>query len=236
MALTRVADGTSQQLASGVSGTPGLPAGLAENDLLIYGLSSIDNVGVTGADAGWVLVGGRNNGGSHRHEIWAKRAGASESTPTFVRSGGGTGINRLAAYRGFPTTGAILDHIDGPVQFDSGGASVTTATHPAIDPAGLYAFMLAFTSYGINASNAGVYSGSNPTYTNRWVNQGTTAQAGLCMEDGENTDGANIEQRTKTVSSAPIIVQVIGLRDAALGAEPEAAPIRRLPLFKGSRV
>jgi hypothetical protein len=216
MALTRVADGTAQQLTSGTSGTPGLPAGLAQDDILIYGLSSVDNVGVTSAPGGWILITGRNNGGSHRHEVWAKRAGSSESTPTFVRSGGGTGLNRLTAYRGANSSDALADLFEAPVGSDTGGASSTTATHPAIDIVAGYAFFITFTSYGSNISNGTVFAGSNPTYTNRWNNAGTTALCGQVMEDGENTDGSNVAQRTKSVSNALNIVQVVALREQAV--------------------
>lgn len=223
MAVTNVGYGTAQQVASGVAMTPTLVASMVADDIMIVGLTTIDNVGVTSAPGGWILVTGRNNGANHRHEVWAKRHTGSESTPSFTRSGGGTGISRMAAYRG-SNAGADLADLFETVNGDSGGAATTTATHPAIDITANYAFFMAFTSYGQNSTNAAVFSGSNPTYTNRWNNSGTTALAGQAMEDGENTDGSSVAQRTKSVTSSLIIVQIVALRETVPSVGQQLRP------------
>lgn len=110
MAITFVAAGASSA-TNGSAPTPGLPAGLAANDLMLAVFYSRENVdGTVAISAGWTqLINDRTAGGLLG--VWYRLFVAGDVAPTFTLTGhvsgtsGDSAIAQIAAWRGVdPTT------------------------------------------------------------------------------------------------------------------------------------
>jgi hypothetical protein len=100
---TFVAAGTYAS-AAGTSITPGLPAGIATDDVLFAILDSNDNVSVT-VPTGWTKFIEFNTGTGRRLTVaWLRKTAAAPST-TFTKTGTVAFGGRILAYRGLKRTG-----------------------------------------------------------------------------------------------------------------------------------
>jgi hypothetical protein len=142
--------GTTSKVASG-NMSPGLPAGTAQNDIVVLVTSQQDNVSCS--VTGYTRVSAVNNTTNCRQEIWIKRAGASESAPTVSHTGGGVSNAVIAAYSGVDTgltigvgAGAVVRDL----QTASGAAASTTCTGPALTGVVLYDMRIFAGMFAVN--------------------------------------------------------------------------------------
>lgn len=107
--ITRVAAGTYATSALGTSGggtlsaTPGLPAGLAEGDLMVLCVGYADPTTGLGGVAAWAYQNGYSFFGQGGAAILSKLAGAAEVAPTVTIADGRSGDilgAQIVAYRG----------------------------------------------------------------------------------------------------------------------------------------
>ena len=101
--ITYVGSGTAATASSG-NVSPGLPAGIAANDILICVVESRDNV--THSMSGWTLMSSATSGSGHRASLFWRRSTGSDPTTVTHSGGGGIGA-RIMAFRGVDTTTAI---------------------------------------------------------------------------------------------------------------------------------
>lgn len=134
MAITRVGIGSEGSAASG-NVTPGLPANIIADDLLILVMHSSDRVAHTMAAAWTQIVQGNGGGTTSRLSVWRhKYDGGTDPSRVVTHSGGQSPIARIVAFRGVdPTTpidvaGSISGGTDGSIEH----AGVTIATDYAM--------------------------------------------------------------------------------------------------------
>lgn len=170
--ITFVGAGTASNVSSG-NVTPGLPAGLASNDLLICLAESYDLVSHT-PPAGWTLIYNLKGSSTHSASAFYKIAGASESNPVLGHSGGSGMVARCFAYRGVDTAqpfdvayaagaGATSDTTS-DTTIDTGSVTTTTA----------HAMILIASHQADNFGSLNVTTGGGMTWT----------QAGLAVRNG----------------------------------------------------
>lgn len=128
---TYVNKGTFAHQATGTPLNVGLPSGWAQDDILIITFLHA-NPG-SAVPSGWTRIGTEQDFGARSLSVFAKRAGASESTVGLTLTGGGSVGNACAqmeAYRGCITTGtaweAAASGQDGTVEVAFTSQSVTT--------------------------------------------------------------------------------------------------------------
>ncbi|MFC1809378.1 beta strand repeat-containing protein [Candidatus Omnitrophota bacterium] len=107
--ITFVGAGTAANVASGNVANVGIPAGIADGDVLIVVLHSRDNVDSTMAGDWTPIVSG--NGTNNRLEMWWKRTSdaASETAPTITHTGGDSSIAMMFAFRDCIASGSPID-------------------------------------------------------------------------------------------------------------------------------
>ncbi|MFC1809727.1 beta strand repeat-containing protein, partial [Candidatus Omnitrophota bacterium] len=121
-----VAAGAPENVASGNLASVAVPAGIANNDILIMVLHSRDTVNST-MTSDWASAFEGNANSLNRIEIWWKRTDGTESAPTITHTGGDSAIAIMFAFRGCITTGSPID-----VTGTMGSGNSTTITTPAI--------------------------------------------------------------------------------------------------------
>lgn len=85
--------------ANNASVTPGLPAGVATDNLMVMQVSIRGTAATVGTPAGWTLIGGV--GGFMNHLIFGRHYQAGDAAPTVTVSGGAAGddvIGRIMAF------------------------------------------------------------------------------------------------------------------------------------------
>ena len=120
-----VAAGAAVTVASGNLTSVGIPAGIANNDILIVVLHSRDNI-VSTMPTDWTLKVSGNGNTTNRLSIWWKRTTGTESAPTVTHTAGNAAVARMYAFRGVVTSGDPFD-ISGSVQSNA-GTPISTAT------------------------------------------------------------------------------------------------------------
>ncbi len=100
--ITYVGSGTVATAASG-NVTPGLPAGWAQNDLMICLAESYDSVSHV-APLGWTLIYNLKGTVAHSASAFYKIAGAVEAAPLLTHLGGSSILSRCFAYRNVSLT------------------------------------------------------------------------------------------------------------------------------------
>src|SRR3989344_120626 len=121
--VTFVNAGTAATANSG-DVLPGIPSGIANNDILILVVHSRDNV--DSSVSGWTEKLAGNDGTTNRLEIFWKRTTGSESAPTVSHSAGSAIIGRIYAFRGVTDSGDPFN-VAGSVQSNSGSPISTAA-------------------------------------------------------------------------------------------------------------
>lgn len=172
--ITFVAAGTFQGSVDAI--TPGLPAGTAENDILI---AFLHTAGQAITISGWTEASNSpqtTSGYVHRLTVFWKRAGASESAPTTDDSGNhNTGV--ILGFRGCVASGNPFDATSGSedTNLESSvtipGVTTTVANAMVVAAAGI--------KYQSNSSNV-ITSGANAgltSFTER-VDQFSSAGSG----------------------------------------------------------
>lgn len=178
MAISFVNVGTIALVGSGDL-IPGIPASIANNDILICTLHQRENV-VSTITAGWTLKVSGNGDTINRLSVWWKRTTGSESAPTITHLAGDSSIAAITAWRGAVTSGDPFDVV-GTVQNNAGSpistTSVTTVTNNA----------MVLHSFGSADNNTwGTYTGVPTTQVFQQANT-TGADDSLAMTYGVKT-------------------------------------------------
>jgi len=113
--------------------SPGIPAGIQNNDILIAVIHSRDNAD-SSMPAGWTEKVADNGDSNNRMEIWWKRTSGSEISPTVTHTGGGAIIAKIYAFRGVTDSGDPFDAV-GSIQDNSGSPITTLAINTFADGA-----------------------------------------------------------------------------------------------------
>jgi len=101
--ITYIGSGTAATASSG-NVSPGLPGGIAVNDILICVVESRDNV--SHSMSGWNLLNSATSGSGHRASLFWRRVTGGDPTTVTHASGSGIGA-RIMAFRGVNTTTAF---------------------------------------------------------------------------------------------------------------------------------
>lgn len=124
---------------------PALPAGTVRNDVLLLVFVHAAN-GPLAAPSGWTQLGAQNNGAGLRCEVWWKRAGSSETSPTLALATPAVSTirgARILGIRGCPPDRSPFRSI----QLQS-NASSTVVGLPAGGSSGAQELALALVAYG----------------------------------------------------------------------------------------
>lgn len=202
--MAYVASGTlAQDSGAGGNVTPGLPAGIQANDILVLVISAADNVVVT-LPAAYTKKLETNSGATGRQTIAWARATGSDSAPLVTHGGAGNAIGaRIHAYRGCVTSGDPFSATSANAVAQGTGVTLTATT---ITPAN-NEFTLFIASYFDNVTSnfpdtLSGWSGTNPTFTERTddsTNGLNTAGWGMGIADG-TSNGSATGSRTTTLN------------------------------------
>jgi hypothetical protein len=108
--ITFVSAGTEGSAASG-NITPGIPASIAANDILIMAYHGSDQVAVT-VDAAWTAAVTQANGGGTTSRMgvwWHRYDGVTPPSALITHTAGVTPIAGIAAFRGCKTSGSPIN-------------------------------------------------------------------------------------------------------------------------------
>lgn len=198
-APTWVAAGAVAGNSSGAmaSISPALPAGWAQNDIFIVWITDFSNDLV--APSGWTQVtnspGHETNFAYYSYMMW-KRAGSSESAPTFTSASSNIVQAQMYAFRGCTTSGSPID----AAAFTNPGSSSTTMTFPSVTTTQNDAMIFLHTS-----DSAGTASGwTNATLGTVTERVDTSDAAGdnFSAATGVMTTAGSTGTSTATISSS----------------------------------
>jgi len=186
MAITFVNVGTFASVATGSTCTPGTPASIANNDILILLAYSPAGATIT-VDNSFTekIAGGDTTNGTMK--VFWKRTTGTEGTTTVTRSGGNGVGCQMAAYRGCVTSGDPFD-VAGTVQLNTSTqpistTSVTTATNNAM------------ALHAVGNTNDAVFDSWTGTPTTERIDSGTastTPDLEIGMAEGVKTTAGSI--------------------------------------------
>src|SRR6266850_858981 len=152
-----------------------------KNDVLFALIISNNNTAVV-APGDWTLVSDTTNTAAMRTYLGYRRIGDAASGATFNFTVAGTTLSYgvLVAYRGCTLSGAIIGGFS-----SSANAVSDNVTYADLLPNGTNRTIVAFGAYNLNATTAGAFSGTDPTFTNRVdVETATGNTASLFVHDG----------------------------------------------------
>lgn len=216
MAIVFTAAGTGAS-GSGVSISPGLPAGFSANDIHVLCLTiTAGTVGGLAPDWNEVI-----NSGDLK--VWWRRAVGGDVAPT-VTGGSGDNAGRIYGFSGCATSSTPFSRI-GAVQATTG----VTINAPSISVPVINQMILFVHSYQDGASVASSvsgWSGTDPTFTDRGqVNFAGTDNIGVGLASGIDTD-LDIGARTATIdSSSPNLGVLLALREPDTVAAEGGVPV-----------
>jgi type IV pilus assembly protein PilY1 len=223
--ISFVAAGTGVQANSG-NISPQLPAGWAQNDLLICLAESFDLVSHTTSTTGWNLIYNLKGDSGHSASAFYKLAGASESNPVIAHSTGVTSniVSQCYAYRGVDlgqpfdvayTAGAGATSNSTSDDTISTG-SVTTSTANALvlmayHQADNFSTLSVNTSGGLSWTQAGRYSFNGTEDVGIGIHHALKASSGalgpLVMKSdqtGKNSGVLLVLRNGNAVGAAPV--------------------------------
>lgn len=195
MAWSLVGSGSASVVASG-DVTPGLPAGLAQNDILVAVIAARGNAAFT-APAGWTIAEQQSSGDTLTTTsgtascvlAYCIRGASDPASTTFTRTGGDLGLSRITAYRssvsGTPTVGPSNSATDGSSGTSHSLTGITTANAGALIVAlcagGNNDLFSAFSAASMSASATGAASAgtvdANDPSTTQWYRRGNVTTA-----------------------------------------------------------
>ena len=198
MAWSYVGAGTESSVASG-NMTPGLPAGIQANDILVMLTAQQANADTTAefsVSANWtkiyVVTSAGVGGGTLRQTVWWHRYDGSTNPGTTVTAGSaGTTHNaaRIIAIRGAPTSGDPVNAYDLFWDTDAANADTVADGVRTTNATGTTFHFFTYTSGG-GASTIGVSGAGNPTFTKQFQTNFDTTTTALALFTGEKSDGA----------------------------------------------
>jgi hypothetical protein len=180
--------------SSGISPNPGLPAGHTTDDILII-MALAEDTGAPSMNtpAGYTLILSQTGGLSPfwRLNVWYKRDGGSESTPSISGTFGGC-VARMLCFRGCKATGSPVD------ASDKSSGSGTSLTFPAITATVNNSMVVNVTGHpGPDASGTAEFSG----WTNATLASITEATDNTVSTDSGQALGSAYGVLTDAVSS-----------------------------------
>ena len=122
--ITFVNYGAMENVRNGDLEDIGIPAGIANNDILVCCLHSRDNV-VSTMPGDWTLKVSGNGNADNRLQVWWKRTTGTETAPTVTHAAGNSAIAQIYAFRGCKQSGDPFDVV-GSVQSNAGTPISTT--------------------------------------------------------------------------------------------------------------
>lgn len=176
------------------------------NDVIFSQIISNNNTAVV-APAGWNLISDTTNTAAMRSYLGWKRASDADSGATFNFTVAGTTLSFgvLTAYRGVVLQGN--PHMGSSSSANISSDNVTYATLiPGSDsrPVAIPSFFVAFGYYNLNATTAGAFSGTDPTFTMRNdIETATGNTASLFTHDGPSL--TQIATGSRTLVSASTV-------------------------------
>lgn len=215
--------GTVATATGGGTLQPALPAGLAQNDIMVIEVVAGGNV-TTLAATGWTEHATILTTVAYRHSLLWKRAGASESAPS-ITGHINDAIAQITAIQGCPTSG---DPFDTDVGFQENADSVTIGAL-GITPAGngrLILFLGTRVDQGATAVNFASYSGTNPDFIEALDSafEGGIYNFGMFLAAGSQATAAATGNRTATASDSGVnSAGLFALKPANEGGAPGAA-------------
>ena len=171
-------------------------------DVMFAAIHSNNNTAPTIAGGQWTTITSANNTAAQNVYLAWKRCGDSDSGATFTWTVAGTTVSFgcLVTYRGATFGGNTgLPYTSVSTQTSAAQDNIDYAT---LTPARASDLIVAFGYYGLAATTAGAFSGTNPTMTNRL--DGETASgigASLFIHDGASNTGAATGTRTLATAS-----------------------------------
>jgi hypothetical protein len=215
MAITFVAAGAKSSIASGTTQTPGNPAGIAVNDILLInaacwdsGLtaSMVGNQAAAEAGTGWhELIDQVDSAGSGQgigHKVYWCRYNGSVPSAQITWSGSGDGkLAAMTAWRGVKTTGLpynVLGSVGGSADSTAEHASVTTTVTDCmlvmfggVDVADAVVMHASFaTAYeDANAGTDNSYRGNSLSIWCHYLIQAASGASGIKTVTGVSTSG-----------------------------------------------
>lgn len=203
MAIAFRAAGTESHNTGGGAATPGIPAGTTTNDIMVALVAST-RLAALGTPSGWTKKLETDNSTEHKQSVYWKRAGSSESAPSF--SGQQFDIEaQIVSFSGCTTTGDPFSAAQAQAN-----ASSTTVTAPAITPANaneMILFLITWSTTGASTSTFSAYSGTNPTFSEAFDSQfggGVVHNLSMACAYGLKTDTTSTGSRTATASAADL--------------------------------
>lgn len=196
MAISFVAAGTEAAANAGTTVTPGNPAGIEKDDILVVVAACWDGNATSSMGAGWTEVADLNGSTSFASlsVYWCRYDGVSVPSATVTLSGssGDEKIAGMAAFRGVNPVGSPFN-VSGS---GSSGTSTTTITHNGVTTTIDGCVILCINSTDENDQRTGLHSG----YTN--VFEDTTAGTDNSFFSGTASDGASIHMSYNTLAAA----------------------------------
>lgn len=217
-AITYVASGTGSGVTSGSACAPGIPAGIANNDILITVLHSrVDTTHTCATNCtGWAEIATQTGGATEgRVSVWWKRTSGSESAPTFGGPASESYACRIFAFRGVRTDAnpgscgiGTIDVAAGGGTSPYTGAQITTSVTDC---------MMVFVGGAMDNAVWGAAGGS--------VNTPTASDTGcttenLCVANGSGTDNSVFLSYDSSPVGTTADLQAAPTNAKTLGTDP----------------
>ena len=196
MAISWVAAGTA--VATTTTTLALVAPTVVTQDILFALIVSKNNTAVV-APFGFRLIADTANTAAMQTYLGWKLAGTDDSGATFNFTVAGTTVSFgvLVAYRG-----GRSEELPIGVSSSSANALSDNVTYATVQPGLGLSHLVAFGAYSLNATTAGAFSGTNPTFTSRVdVETATGTTASLFVNDGPSISGAATGSRTLATAS-----------------------------------
>jgi hypothetical protein len=212
MAVTFVSAGTEGSAASG-NVSPGLPAGIQADDVLVCVYHTSDQTAVTMTGDWTPVVQGNGGGTTSRLAVWWHRYnGVSSPSTTVTNAAGQTPIGGIAAFRGCKTSGSPVD-VAGTI-----GTSITTnISHPGVTVVTADSMLLVCNGAADDNSRTLL-----ATYDTAWNEGGTTN--GLMSTAGTPDGSVSLFYKTVAAGATGDVTTVMAAGDPSAGVLVALAP------------
>lgn len=201
------AAGTVASSTSGGNLSPGVPAGTVAGDILVLEVAHTSTAASTSV-SGYTIIRSETNFSTMRGSLWYKIAGAGESAPSVTFSGLGASDLTIARIAGFSdpaqtsTVESIAWDYNGGIGQSVAGDTIT----PSVDNCMIVCCGAASTNQ--TTLSFGVFSGANPSMTERFDNfvyDGKAVVIAICLDSGLQGSASGTARSSLTDSPTSIV-------------------------------